>query len=619
MSKKIIWLVVSGLMALSLLVAACEPAATPATPTAPTTPTSPAAPTSPTTSPITPTTPVEKGPLAPAAEVPKYGGTLTLVQTGDVTRFDTWYSNSGTIILGNINQPLWSGDWAKGIAGGFGTKESDWGAGNNDFYNLKTGFISESTKWTLDTAKDEGTIVYQIRQGVHFALNPASEASRLVNGREVTADDVVFNLKRVISPGANLYGSNIELRTANITKTGTREITVRLPISAMVSGITRFTSQVFMMAPEVVAKWGPTDKWGNSVGTGPFMLTEYTPGSVIIMKRNANYWQTDPVGPGKGNQLPYLDVLRYLIIPDASTRLSALRTGKIDQMQNLTLDDDAQLRKTTPHLLEKENASNQGRGDPAYMRTDKVPFNDVRVRRAMMVAIDFQSILQSLYKGRGQFITFPISYIPDYGPAFLGLDDPDMPASVKELYSYNSDKARQLLKEAGYPNGFKTSVVLLSTEVDYWSIIKDMWAKVGIDLKLDVKETGVKNTILDQRSHEALITDTTGPVSGFYLARRLQGGLGNSSMVDDPYINDMIEKMRTAAITDLTKSMLIHKELMKYVLDKAYAIPNVIGSNYTLWQPWIKNYSGEWTFGGNVPCWPQYIWYDEALKKSMGY
>ncbi|MFC2060453.1 hypothetical protein ACFLTZ_05125 [Chloroflexota bacterium] len=63
--------------------------------------------------------------------------------------------------------------------------------------------------------------------------------------------------------------------------------------------------------------------------------------------------------------------------------------------------------------------------------------------------------------------------------------------------------------------------------------------------------------------------------------------------------------MRLAAITDLLEAMKIHKELMVYVLDQAFAIPNAISYNYTFWWPWVKNYSGEWTFGGNIPMWPQ--------------
>ena len=90
-----------------------------------------------------------------------------------------------------------------------------------------------------------------------------------------------------------------------------------------------------------------------NVGTGAFMITDFVPGSVATLKRNPNYWDKDPIGPGKGNALPYIDELRYLIIPDASTREAAMRTGKIDQW-GLTGDQWETvntLKKNVPALL----------------------------------------------------------------------------------------------------------------------------------------------------------------------------------------------------------------------------------------------------------------------------
>jgi len=82
-----------------------------------------------------------------------------------------------------------------------------------------------------------GTITYKIRQGIHYGLNPKSEASRLANGRELTADDVVFCLSiRTKDPAFYLYKANPELRTANITKTGPWEVTIKLPLAALGNG-----------------------------------------------------------------------------------------------------------------------------------------------------------------------------------------------------------------------------------------------------------------------------------------------------------------------------------------------------------------------------------------------
>ncbi|MEK7353902.1 MAG: ABC transporter substrate-binding protein, partial [Chloroflexota bacterium] len=429
------------------------------------------------------------------------------------------------------------------------------------------------------------------------------------------------NLKRVTTnPRAYIFLSNPELKVAEITKTGPWEVTVKLPIDALITGISRFGDNQSIYPPEVLTKYGDMENWRNSVGTGSFMMTEYVAGSNAVLSRNPNYWGKDPVGPGKGNQLPYLDNVRLLVMPDASTRLAALRTGKIDYMSDLGWEDAAQMRKTTPALSQAD--AGPGGGSKIWMRTDKTPFNDIRVRQAMMMATDFNTILQSLLGGKGQINTFPFGKVQGYEALYLDLNDPDFPQSAKELYTYNPDKAKQLLKDAGYPSGFKTSILITAPQVDNYSIIKGMWSKVGIDLALDVKDTAVYNAIGRDRSYEALsTTGGQGPTATFYLAISLTGqGGANGSMISDPFINDAVAKIRRTAITDMRGAMVQMRELTKYVIPQAYAIPGVSGYMTHFWWSWIKNYSGEKSMGYyNTNNWPQYIWLDQALKKAMGY
>ncbi|MBI2851467.1 MAG: ABC transporter substrate-binding protein [Chloroflexi bacterium] len=621
MSKRILWLVVSGLMALSLVMAACAPAA-PITPTTPTTPTTPAAP----TAPAAPTTPTTEKPqqeaVKPSGEVPQYGGTLNVGRSGDLTSFDPT-ANTGQTAGGEhhdlVYDPLWHGDWARGVAGGYGTNEIQY-TENTDFWELKAGMVAESTKWTVDSGKKEGTIVYQIRQGIHWALNPKSEASRLVGGRELTTDDVVAHLKRMVTDPNDSYvfRAQPEIRVAQIDKTGPWEVTVKLPVDALATAITRF-GQGKIAPPEVIKKYGNQRDWRVSAGSGPFMLTDYVAGSQIIYTKNPNYWMTDPVGPGKGNQLPYLDSVRSLIIPDASTRQAAFRTGKIDII-DLGFEDAGRMRQQVPAL--KEVAAGASSAPSTPIRIDKAPFTDVRVRRAMFMAIDFNAILKNLYPGKGQqIITWPYEYNPAYADLYLGLDDPEMPASVKELYTYNPDKAKQLLKEAGYPNGFKTSVLITSTDADYYSILKDMWAKVGIELALDVKESGTRSNMVLNRQQEAMTTGTRNPIAIWYAATHFSdAAMQNASQVNDPYINETIAKIRLTLLTEGTKpAMLMWKEMTKYVLDQAYHIPGVRSSATRFWWPWLINYSGETDMGYYVWNAPKFLWIDQELKKQMGY
>ena len=129
------------------------------------------------------------------------------------------------------------------------------------------------------------------------------------------------------------------------------------------------------------------------------MLTDYVPGSTLTYEKNPNYWQFDPIHPK--NRLPYLDMVKQLIITDASTQTAALRTGKIDvsSWTSLTLDDALLLMKQRPEMKYRpiNGADNQ-----LYFRLDKeeLPFTDLKVRQALTLAINQQEIIDEYYNGQ---------------------------------------------------------------------------------------------------------------------------------------------------------------------------------------------------------------------------
>ena len=638
MKRTAMWVGMGLLMVFSLVLISCSQSGTAQeTATGQTngvttaTSTQPEAATGTQTHPVTQTSPTTETPQATqtqqssaSVETPKYGGTITLAGPTDQTNWDPVRNITGVIIT-NIYQQGWEGDWAKGIAGGYGTQDTDWGFGNNDIYAFKEGRIYDGWKWTIDSPNDVGTIVYHIRSGVHYHMPPDSEAGALVGGREVTADDVVYVLNRAVTIGSDgfIYRANKELHNASITKTGDHEVTVKVPVDALNNAISRFGDSVFFYPPELVKKYGDLQNWRDAIGTGPFMLTDYVPGSAATMIRNPNSYQVNPVGPGKGDQLPYVNELRYLIIPDPSTRWAALRTGKIDQYSPVLWEDATQIINSAPDIQQKVGTSYQGRGTPLLMRVDKAPFNNLKVRQALTMAIDFHGILNDLYDGVGQIITYPFSKVKEYQALYVGLDDPDFPAAAKELYSYNPEKAKQLLAEAGYPNGFKTEILLPSSDpvqIDYYTIIKNMWDQIGVDAELNVVEYGSFTNIINSHSEEAMAPWTTGPVSIFYVGNPVSGqSASNLGNINDPVINDTMAKVRLMAITDQAGAMTLFRDVAKQALSNAYAIPNVTGRWATLWWPWLKNYSGEITVGYDNQTWTTWVWVDQALKKSMGY
>jgi len=602
LKRKTVWLILSFLTIGALALASCGGGGTTTTTTSPATTS-----TTTTTAPSTTT----QGP-----EKPKYGGTLTITVAPAITVWDPTRQITGIFNL-YLNS-LWEGDWTKGPAG---TGETDWGFGNNDIFDLKEGRIAESWKWSFDADKKEGTIVYQIRPGVHWSLDQNNAASRLVAGREVTADDVVFSLKRGATWNLGfVFSSNAELRTASIEKTGQREVTIKVPYTALYNAITRFGDAIFIIPPEVVNKYTDLSDWRNQVGTGPFIITDYVTDSSCTAVRNKNFWMTNQIGPGKGDQLPYVDRIKVMAIPDVSTRNAALRTGRLDHAVPLTYDDANELRKSQPKLVEIKSTHWQGRGTPYYMRTDKPPFDNVLVRQAMNMAIDRQAILEGQYDGNGDIFPFPFAYVKEYDALYYKMAD--WTPEIKEIYTYNPEKARQLLKDAGLPNGFQTEMLVnanSSVEQDMATIFVEQWSKIGVTVNLVLRDPTTKGNMSTAWTHQPMIPDTTGPVAVFPVGNTFTGIRYNLSIIKDQKVLDYFANIRALAITDLQAAMKEYREMTKYALLNAWHVPDVAGPQSLMYWPWIKNYRGEITVGYDDATWMQWIWIDEDLKAKMGY
>lgn len=569
MTKRIVWLLMCCLMSLSLVVASCSDNGT------------------------DDTADDEEQEVMPAAEEPQYGGEISLSLTADIDDFLPWSIFTAEPVW-MCNDWLWNGDWAKGPAGGYGTNEVGWETSTN-INSLKANYLAEDIRWEVDEGGTTGTMYVTIKPGIHYGLDEDNPASVLVGGREVTIDDVLWNFNTRMNddrthPGLflgtyfpwtnGIYGEKI----------GEREAKFTFPIEQLLNGVMLLCDGAQIMAPELDEEWeeDSTVDWHVCTGAGAFTITDYVAGNTIELKRNPNYWMKNPVGPGEGDQLPYLDTVKYIIMPDLSTRLASLRTGQIDQMSMLSIEDRAMMIQQKPEMKEAVGGFSTVR--LLGMRTDLegTPYADVKVRRAMMMATDFNEINDSLYEGLGQILTWPYWYQKGYENLYLGLDDADMPDTIKELYTYNPEKAKELLTEAGYPEGFKAELVLTNetAEVDYYSIVKDMWAKVGIELDLNPLELGAYNGVLYGITYENMIVGHIPPPSSWPEVAGYTGvTLSNFSRIDDPFVNDATDHMLTTAITDLNAAMLETRELMKYLLEGAWVIPAPRYPSYILWWP----------------------------------
>jgi peptide/nickel transport system substrate-binding protein len=415
-----------------------------------------------------------------AADKAKYGGIYTSAITADTA---LWDATQGFDLLGFqislTNEPLLAGDWSRGPTG---TGETDWQHGQVGDSTMAAGQLAES--WEIP---DNERLIFKIRKGVKWWNKPPA------NGRELVAADIVWNIKiQWANPGGN-FQSFFSPPERLISVEEVDKYTVKLTVPPNTQGIHYWEDGIrcYMMLPELYPK--QTD-WKQALGTGAFMVKDYVPASTIAMEKNPNYWQKDPAGPDKGNQLPYLDGIKFLVIPELSTRMVAFRTGKIDMMPAIAWEDWEDLQKTVGYKF--EYVQTFGANFLPTGRQDKdLPFEDVRVRQAMNLAVDKVGILRDYYKGHGDILGWPYYNTPAYKDLLTPLDQ--LPANVQELVKGgNPEKAKQLLKEAGYPNGFKTNIVSSTTEqTDFLSIIKGQLGKAGIDMEIKVVEPGVFRSI----------------------------------------------------------------------------------------------------------------------------
>jgi len=607
MKSKMVWLMLSSLMVLSLVLVSCAPAAPPAEekPVPPTT--------------EKPVPPAEKKEVVKEeaemvkvrltksdgtvverlVEKPRYGGVFTHAWDVDDIQFDEYYiwpPSCRPMFL--TNEDLIEHDWAKGPTG---TEEASFIA-NEFILKYQASILCES--WEM---ADENTFVYHIRKGINFQNKPP------VNGREMTAYDVAFSMRRITKSPTSYLNLNYPNTVESVEATDKWTVVYKCKPgwAAMLLPVTGGMCKV--VPPEVYPEDAPMKDWTKICGTGPFLLSDYVSGSSLTYVRNPNYWRKDPINPE--NTLPYLDGVKQLIITDLSTRQAALRTGKIDHLFPVSWEDATQLRETAPELKWKEYPSIAA---PAVMfRTDKpeLPFKDIRVRQALNMAIDRKEIAETLRGGKATILCYPCAPYPEYSDFYTPLEE--LPESTRELYEYNPEKAKQLLAEAGYPDGFKTEILCTSPEADDLAVVKAFWAKVGVDAKLDVREYAVKFSIVSSRTHKECVYWSVGSLPYRFMTVRPEQ-LHNLSMINDPRVNEAWKEV-SASYFDEPKKHQIMKEIFPYILSQAWWVQIPGPYYYISWQPWVKGYAGQIQsnyVSGNHGFAP-YIWIDQDLKEKM--
>ena len=311
---------------------------------------------------------------------PQYGGSIAEAYVQEEPCMDTWigvYCGRSSVNL--VLEKMGIVDWA--------IDRDEWSLQSNYIpLSVVRGQLAES----YDISPDGLTYTFHIRPGVHW------QDKAPMNGRELVAEDIVFNFHRITGLGSGFtekseYAPNVALLPIESIE-ATDKYTVVFKLTELNLNALEFIYQesneaAWIYPPEVIQEHGDAKDWRNLVGTGPYMLTDRAEGSSQTYTKNPNYWGYDEKFPE--NRLPYLDEVKFLLIPDASTRLSAFRTGKIGRLIGITFDEATAIQRTNPELL-----WNTALQVPYSFSMDvrKPPFADIRVRHAMQLALDLETI-----------------------------------------------------------------------------------------------------------------------------------------------------------------------------------------------------------------------------------
>jgi len=355
----------------------------------------------------------------------------------------------------------------------------------NGLVRYKPGDISQfepDLATSYEISSDGLTWTFHLRKGVMFQPwkgNP---------GYEMTADDVVYSLQRAANPDTSAYAGGY----TGFTFTAVDKYTVQIKTTQALSSAL-FLPKVanyaggFIVSKKAVEDLGDSFKT-NPVGTGPFMFKSYTPMQKVILVANSKYFRGAPL----------LDQVEVWYMPDVNARKAGLETGELDVIEGVREQLWVDTMKSEPDTL--VDVFGPGETVTVHLNVTYGPLKDIRVRRAIAYALNRSELLAFI----GADVTTPLySAVP---PTLAGGLTKDEVAKAGLLYQANLDKAKELLAEAGYANGFSLNEVI-SERASYkqpFVNIQSQLKKIGINLKLQV---------VDHSTYHAMIRKDANPIT----------------------------------------------------------------------------------------------------------
>ena len=387
----------------------------------------------------------------------------------------------GSVVVG-VQQDIDSLDPHKATAAG--TKEI--------LFNIFEGLVKVDENGSLINAvasdhkiSDDGLVyTFTLRENVKFH-----------NGNKVTAEDVKYSLERAsgLLDGTALISTLKTIQSVDIVDEQTVQVTVG----------SANTELIYSFVAAIIPAGSGEDAEGTPIGTGPFSFASYKPQEGIVVKKHADYWQEG---------LPYLDEVTFKIINSPDTALIDLRGGSIDIYPYLTDSQASELKDSFQILAAPSNVV-----QALFLNNAEAPLDNVKVRQAICYALDKDSVNEFVMGGNSTPVSSAM--LPTLKEYYVELND---------MYGTgaNIEKAKQLLTEAGYPNGIDLEITVPSNyevHVQTAEVIAEQLKAAGINAKINPVEW---NTWLEDcyngRKYQTTISGITCDATPGYLLTRFQ-------------------------------------------------------------------------------------------------
>ncbi|WP_216320486.1 ABC transporter substrate-binding protein [Deinococcus aestuarii] len=392
--------------------------------------------------------------LSAQTPAPQRGGTLTYGRYADSLLLDPVFTdaNLDIWILTNLYDTL--------IQTGPGGK------------GLRPGLAS-----SYGFSGDGKTLTLTLRPGVTFS-----------DGSPVTADDVKFSLDRARKPDNGAW--NFLLGSiASVTARGNQVVlSLKNPDPSLTAALATFNSAIvprklYANAPGKTDAERARAVGERPVGSGPFVLSEWKRGSSMTLKRNPRYWQKG----ADGQPLPYLDAVRFEIIPDDNTRILKLQAGELQGAEFIPFSRVAEL-KANPKLNMQLFPSTRVtfvvlNNRPRLKDGSANPLANVKLRQALNYATDKKALIGLVTFGNGKPMG---SYLSSATPLF----------SPQNTYTFDLNKAKQLFAASGAKPGLSLSLQVVAGNADQLALataLQQMWGQLGVQLKIEQLESATAN------------------------------------------------------------------------------------------------------------------------------